>query len=127
VVFGVLIDNQQAPKLEGISTAPGDEHLLRTYSSEILQRVVGYIQSQIEPALTITASLDTSSIEVAFTNNVRLQYPVWMLKFRGHDLLPVYQRVFGRALITPPNLNRSFGRVRLIPLDLATVMSRLQT
>jgi hypothetical protein len=49
-----------------------------------------------------------------------------MLTKPGHGLLPVYQKVFGQMIITPPKLEKSFRRVRLIPNELAEIMAQLQ-
>jgi predicted ATPase len=126
VVFSVLIDEGKAPTLPGIALTPGDEHRLRTLPTTALQRVVDDIARQIEPALGTLADNEKSLVPVGFTNGVELNYPAWMLTKGGHDLLPVYQRVFGQTVITPPKLEKSFRRVRLVPIELAEILARLQ-
>jgi hypothetical protein len=125
-VFGVLIEERKAPSLPGIVVTPGDEHQLRTLSSFALQSVVDYVATQVEPELTPFTGTEKTPTTVTFTNNISLEYPAWMLTKRGHDLLPIYQKVFGQAIITPPKLEKSFRRIRLVPIELAKIMSRLQ-
>ena len=126
VVIGVLMEEKKAPFLPKIALTPGDEHRLRSLPASALQDVVDYIGQQVEPALGMLASEETAPVSVMFTNGVELKYPAWMLTKRGHDLLPVYQKVFGQTVITPPKLENSFRRVRLIPIELAEIMARLQ-
>jgi ABC-type Mn2+/Zn2+ transport system ATPase subunit len=125
VIFGVLNDESIAPSLIRLIT-PGDEHRLRALSVSDLQSIVEYVTQQVEPRLGILAGEETKTEAVRFTNDVELQYPNWMLTRRGKDLLPIYQTVFGQALITPPKLEKSFRRVRLVPIELVEIMSQLQ-
>jgi predicted ATPase len=126
VVFGVLIDEKKAPSLPGVAVTPGDEHLLRTLPSSAVQSVVNYVAQEVEPVLGSLRSSERALAVVEFTNGLKLNYPAWMLKMRGHDLLPIYQKVFGQTTITPPRLERSFRRVRLVPIELAEILSELQ-
>jgi hypothetical protein len=65
---------------------------------------------------------------VPFTNGAVLQYPRWLLGYRGHDLLPIVQAAFGgTTVVTPPRLIKSFRRIRLIPTDLAIALASLQS
>ncbi|MDE1903468.1 MAG: ATP-binding protein, partial [Alphaproteobacteria bacterium] len=114
------------PSLPNIAVTPGDEHLLRTLPASALQSVVDYVAQQVEPALGAMTSDEKALVAVTFTSGIELKYRRWMLTKRGHDLLPIYQRVFGQTVITPPKLERSFRRVRLVPIELAKIMSRLQ-
>jgi ABC-type Mn2+/Zn2+ transport system ATPase subunit len=123
-VFGILIEEKKAPPLANVPVTAGDEHLLRTLSGPVLQSVVDYVFGQVEPVLT--SKSDRTPMSVEFTNGLQLNYPAWMLNTRGHDLLTIFQRVFGQAIMTPPRLERSFRRVRLVPLELAEIMSELQ-
>ncbi len=126
IVFGVLVEEGRAPPLPNISVTPGDEHLLRTLPTSALQSIVDYVAQQVEPALGTLTAIEKNLTDVTFTNGMKLKYPAWMLAKRGHNLLPIYQRVFGQAVITPPKLERSFRRVRLVPIELAEIMSQLQ-
>ena len=125
-VFGVLIDERKAPLLPNVTVTSGDEHLLRTLPAVDLQRIVDHVAQCIEPALGALSGGEKAVTFVRFTNGTELNYPGWMLTRRGHDLLPIYQRIFGQMTITPPRLEKSFRRVRLIPIELADIMSRLQ-
>jgi hypothetical protein len=126
VVFGVLIEEKKAPSIPNVTVTPGDEHRLRTLPASALQGVVNYVAQQVEPVLGALTIGDKALVKVTFTNGLELDYPAWMLARRGHDLLPIYQQVFGQATIVPPKLERSFRRVRLVPIELAEIMSQLQ-
>jgi energy-coupling factor transporter ATP-binding protein EcfA2 len=126
VVYGVLIDEKKAPSIPSIDLTPGDEHLLRTLPASSLQSVADYIGQQVAAELGMLTSVERMPSPVTFTNGIKLEYPGWMLTRRGHDLLPIYQRVFGQNVITPPRLEKSFRRVRLVPIELAGIMTRLQ-
>lgn len=126
VIFGLLVDEGRSPNIHDISIAQGDEHLVRALDVSALQRVVEYVAKQIEPTLPSLASSEKELIDVEFTIGKTLKYPAWMLFRRGHDLLPAYQRVFGQMVVTPPKLLKAFRRVRMIPVELAGTMARLQ-
>jgi energy-coupling factor transporter ATP-binding protein EcfA2 len=126
LVFGVLIDEKKAPTLPGITITPGEEHRLRTLPVSSLQSLVDYIEQQVEPALGNLTTNEKAPVSVTFTKGIQLSYPTWMLTKRGHDLLPAYQSVFGQTVITPPKLEKSFRRVRLVPIELADILTRLQ-
>jgi hypothetical protein len=70
-----------------------------------------------------TAELELRDVEL--TTGAEVRYPTWVLTRRGHDLLPAFQSAFGAKAITPPNLRRLLQRVRLVPMELLTVMRQL--
>jgi ABC-type molybdenum transport system ATPase subunit/photorepair protein PhrA len=125
VVYAVLSDNGNAPAVPNVLVPQGQEHLIRTLSLEQLQAIVNVIETAVAPTL---GSRPGTRRSVSFTNGIELQYPEWMIVDRGHDLLPVYQRIFGGPLvISPPRLEKAFRRVRLVPSDLADMMEKLQS
>ncbi len=64
---------------------------------------------------------------VKFTRGFVVEYPRWMLDMRGHDLLVHYQTLFGGpTVVSPPNLYRSLKRVRLVPEEIAVLLSKVQ-
>lgn len=125
VVFGLLIESKSAAKLEGISVSAGDEHLLRELDTAKLQSVVDIVTSQVETKFS--SDIDKTITPVSFTNGQKLQYPTWMISYRGHDLLPIFQSVYGHEIITPPNLIKAFQRVRMIPKELSILFRAMQT
>jgi hypothetical protein len=125
VVFGILIEEQKAPPLSGVSVSAGDEHLMRELPASSLQTIVDYVAAQVEPRLGISAS-EKAATTVSFTSGVSVHYPNWMLTRPGHGLLSIYQSVFGQHLVTPPKLEKSFRRLRLVPIELAKIMTQLQ-
>jgi energy-coupling factor transporter ATP-binding protein EcfA2 len=126
IVLGVLIEEKKAPSLPNVAVTLGDEHQLRTLPASALQSVVDYVAQQVETALGTLTSSEKALTTVTFTNGIELNYPGWMVAKRGHDLFSIYQKVFGQPVITPPKLERSFRRARLVPMELAEIMSRLQ-
>lgn len=128
VIFGLLIETNAAPKLEGISITSGDEHLVRSLPNEKLQTIVDFIQTQIQPRLSSVSVTDTHVETIEFTNGRSVRYPSWMVERRGHDLLPVFQSAFGGAsVISPPRLTKMLQRVRLVPKDIALLLAQLQS
>jgi hypothetical protein len=125
VLFGLLLDAGTAPNVPGVTISTGDEHRLRTADAPALQLIVETIQGIAEPGI---GAVDTSPRPVTFTNGRTITYPAWMIDYRGHDLLQVYQRAFGGpAVINPPRLEKNLRRVRLVPTELADIFSRLQS
>ncbi|MFZ5693823.1 MAG: AAA family ATPase [Pseudomonadota bacterium] len=126
LIFGLLLEEQIAPQIPGVSLTLGDEHLLRTLPASSLQKIVDYVVAQVEPCLQSITDDERQRLPVTFTCGASVSYPNWMLTRPGHSLLPLYQRLFGQHLITPPRLNKSLRRLRMIPIELARVMANLQ-
>jgi hypothetical protein len=126
VVFGILIEEQRAPPLPGVGVSAGDEHLMRELPASSLQTIVDYVAAQVEPKLGTLSPPEKAPTAVSFTSGVSVQYPNWMLTRPGHGLLPIYQSVFGQHLVTPPRMEKSFRRGRLVPIELAKIMAQLQ-
>jgi ABC-type Mn2+/Zn2+ transport system ATPase subunit len=127
VVFGELVDHNVAPWVQGVTVTPGEAHRLREMSETQLQAIVAVIASTVEPELVGLTPPERALKSVTFTNGKVVQYPAWMIDWRGHDLIPMYQRAFGGpGLISPPRLLKSLRRVRLIPQELAAIFTALQ-
>jgi hypothetical protein len=127
VVYGVLLDQGTAPAMPGLTIAQGDEHRLRSMPAADLQSIVDVIRVRMEPALASLTATEQAPRPVTFTSGEVVQYPGWMIDRRGHDLVPLYQGVFGGPkVLSPPRLYRSLRRVRLIPAELADIMDGLQ-
>ena len=127
VAFALLNDAGKAPSIAGLTITRGDEHLLRDEPQEILQKIIYAIGDVVTPAFEPPVVLDTNSESVEFTSGLKLNYPRWMLRHRGHDILQVYQKAFGGPkVISPPRLKGMIRRIRIIPAELATVLRNLQ-
>jgi energy-coupling factor transporter ATP-binding protein EcfA2 len=125
VVFALLNEESKAPNIPGVEISTGNEHYLRDFPVNKLQLIIDVVANQIEPQLGLSDIQEKEQADVTFTNGVMLKYPKWMLTRRGHDLLRVYQNVFG-SFITPPRLDKVYQRVRLVPKELAVIMTKLQ-
>jgi hypothetical protein len=126
-VFGILLEEGTAPTVPGLPISKGDEHRLRTMSETELQSILVSIRTQIEPKLSNLTAEEQKDRAIAFTNGKKVLYPSWMLDRRGHDLMSVYQEIFGGSkVISPPRLLKTLSRIRLIPAELAGVLNRLQ-
>lgn len=126
VLYALLSAEGKAPEIAGMSLTKGDEHLLREMSHAQLQTIVDAIHRAVAAIDNEAVEADAMSTSVTFTNGESVDYPRWMLKRRGHDLLRMYQSLFGASLITPPRLLSSLRRVRLVPVELAHIMRELQ-
>lgn len=127
VVFCLLSTAKRAPSVDGLNISAGDEHLLREQPEEILTAIVSTIADKVQPFLANLQPDERCLREVKFTKGVQVQYPSWILDRRGHDLLPLFQQAFGGSgIISPPRLEQSMRRLRLIPVELADIFDRLQ-
>lgn len=125
-VYGLLLGNGSAPSVDGVTVTPGDEHNVRTLSATSLQAISDTITAKVEgqnPGL-----VSTPRVQVEYTRGMMIDVPKWVVDHRGHDLLPIYQSAWGGTrVITPPSLTKTLRRVRLLPKELAALMSDLQS
>ena len=127
VVFGVLLDAGTAPLIAGVSISRGDEHQIRSMPEPELQAIASAILSMVEKKLLGLTNAEQTLRAVTFTNAKTVNYPAWMIDRRGRDLLQLYQAVFGGpSVISARRLEKSLRRVRLVPVELADIMNRLQ-
>ncbi|WP_080727922.1 AAA family ATPase [Ralstonia solanacearum] len=127
VVFCLLSSAKRAPSVEGLNISTGDEHLIREQPEKILTAIVAAIVTEVQPHIRDLQHAETLTRTVKFTKGVEARYPAWMLDRRGHDLMPLFQKAFGGSgVITPPRLEQSLRRLRLIPVELADIFDRLQ-
>lgn len=125
VVFAVGLEAEKFVPIAGVGV--GTEHIMRTHKPEQLQSIVDFIETSISGELGPLSTSEKTRVTVSFTNGIRVEYPNWMITRRGHDLLPMYQKVLGGPkVINPPRLLNAFRRVRLIPLELAKILHKLQ-
>lgn len=129
VVYASLNEEGQSPVAQGVNISKGDEHLIRNMPQDELQKIADSVLSLVEQNLRLRQFLPTHSAlqAVTFTNGVCLQYPNWMFTWRGHDLLSAFQACFGGPrVIQFPKLYKQLRRVRLVPVEVATLMRELQ-
>lgn len=125
LVFAVLLENGNAPIIDGLSVSSGDEHTLRGLSSEQLQAICDTITLKIEAANT--SLLTEPKVVVTYTRGQVVSVPNWIVNHRGHSLLPIVQQQWGgHQAINPSRLIKVFRRVRLVPVELATLFDDLQ-
>jgi hypothetical protein len=124
-LFCLLLENGTAPSVPDVKISTGDEHLLRLQSGNELQAIANVMASKMEdtePTLKMTAT----SL-VTYTVDRQITVPSWVIDHRGHDLLPIAQRAFGGArVVSPPRLIRALRRGRLVPIELATLLTNIQ-
>ena len=90
-----------------------------------LQAISDAITAKVEQ--TNHSLVATPRLVVTYTHGQKIQVPKWVVDHRGHDLLPLYQSVWGgHQMITPPRLVRALRRARLLPRELATLFEELQ-
>ncbi|MEQ1866070.1 MAG: AAA family ATPase [Micropepsaceae bacterium] len=124
-VFGLLLENGTAPAIGGVTVSSGDEHRLRTLTVASLQTISDTITAKVEhenPSL-----VSSPRVDVVYTHGMNVQVPKWVIDHRGHDLLPMYQCAWGgHRIINPLRLTKALRRVRLVPVELATLLKELQ-
>jgi len=127
LIFGLLSELALAPAIPGVSITSGDEHRIRGFSIAQLQAIVDAVCLTVASRLNHLTSIETSKNPVEFTNGKRVQYPNWMLSRNGHDLMGVFQSLFGGAkCVNPPRLINTLKRVRMLPVELAAVLHSVQ-
>ncbi len=127
IVFCLLSGANRAPQVEGLKISTGDEHLIREQPEPLLTAIVAAIVAVVEPHILDLQETEKFTRTVTFTKGVSAQYPAWTIDRRGHDLMPLFQKAFGGAgIISPPRLEQSLRRLRLIPVELADIFDRLQ-
>lgn len=127
VVFCLLSSAKRAPAVAGLNISTGDEHLIREQSDEVLSAIVTTVVGMVQPLLPDLREEETQTRIVNFTKGSQARYPAWILDRRGHDLMPIFQSAFGGVgIITPPRLEQSMRRLRLIPVELANIFDHLQ-
>lgn len=126
VLFALMLENGSAPSIPGLKISSGDEHLLRGLSNDMLQAISDRICIMIEGLYpSINSGADNS---VNYTCGSSISVPSWVICHRGHDLLPMAQAALGGyQLINPPRLQKALRRCRLIPVELANLLSNIQT
>ncbi len=125
VVYALLLEENQAPKLPGIEMTSGDEHLLRAQPEEALQSIADAITATIEASELSLAG--QAKMETLYTAGQKLLLPKWVIDHRGHDLLPIVQRSFlGPQHLNPRRLIKCLRRCRMIPVELALLMRAIQ-
>jgi hypothetical protein len=124
-LFCLLLENGTAPSVPAVKISTGDEHLLRLQAGNELQAIANVMATKMEdtePTLKTTAT----SL-VTYTVDRQITVPSWVIDHRGHDLLPIAQRAFGGArVVSPPRLIRALRRGRLVPIELATLLTNIQ-
>lgn len=125
VVYALLMEENQAPKLSGINLMSGDEHLLRTQPQETLQAIVDTVTAAVEASEPSLAGQE--KLEVTYTAGHKLFHPRWVIDNRGHDLLRIVQRaLLGPQHLNPRRLIKCLRRCRMIPAELAVLMRAIQ-
>jgi len=125
VIFALLIEEGMAPTVTGVTISAGDEHLLRTKENATLQAIADVVCAKLESAESSLAG--RPRVSVSYTTGQNVQVPDWVLSHRGHDLLPKVQRAFGGPrLINQMRLLKAIRRCRLIPKELAVLLTDIQ-
>lgn len=123
-VYGLLLQTGAAPVSPGLKV--GEEHLISTLDHSVLQTIVDTITSKVSTAETSLQAVSGQQ-DVEFTNGITLKYPNWMITHRGKDLLQMFQTAWGGpGIVKPPSLLFAFRRVRMVPVDLAVLLRRVQ-
>lgn len=104
----------------------GDEHLLRTFLGAKLQELIDTVCATVQTAPT-TKPTCLDLVDVHLTNGISLKYPRWTIETQGHLLPSIYQTAFSSSrVMNAPKLLQAFRRARLVPRDLAELLSRVQ-
>jgi energy-coupling factor transporter ATP-binding protein EcfA2 len=124
-LYATLIDNGNAPVITNVSNTTGSEHLLKTVANAELQAIVDTVTRAL--AAASGTLVNAGDVNVTYTNGRTVSVPSWVIDHRGHDLLPIAQVAFGGTrAITPPGLIKALKRARMVPKELAELLSAVQ-
>lgn len=125
IVYTLLMEENRAQSILGLNLTSGDEHLLRSQPENVLQAIVDAITDAVERSNPKFSGQQTSTVN--YTTGQNIKYPQWVLDHRGHDLLPVMQLAFlGPQHLNPRRLIKCLRRCRMIPVELAELMKKIQ-
>ena len=125
-VFSLLLEENKAPNIPDLNITSGDEHIIKNQSEAILQKIVDSICDVIEMSQPTFAG--SNRIEVKYSIGKSVTVPSWVLHHQGHELLRFYQSSsFGAGFINPFRLIKSLRRCRMIPIELAQLLSEIQS
>lgn len=124
-VFAVLIDveSDRLPPIEGLKFSVGEESKLKDTSQEDLQKIVDAILEKVETQLKITFSdfdevREKTIVEITYTNGVKLNFPQWLLKRSGKDIInKIYNKVYS-SHINRTSLDKAMRKLNVFPNDL---------
>jgi hypothetical protein len=127
-VYAALLASGVAPSVQGVGVSQGNEHLIRSLPVAHIQSIADTITSAVETVEPALLAKSGPKRTATYTTGVTVKYPAWVFDHRGHDLLPIFQKAFGGPnVLTPPKLEIAIRRTRMIPDELASIMSSMQS
>lgn len=126
VVYGALIEKGKADDVPRLARrfGPGSSRDLAALDQEELQAIADHVINKIEPKLRADAAeLEREPVE--FSNGKTLQYPRWLLKRKGHELLALFRDHVAHRPCDPVSLRLSMQRIGILPLDLVNLVRSL--
>ncbi len=125
VVYTALADLGQCVSLEGVpAVTAGQSQAVANFADKELQAVVDQMLARLpKPDSKGSDELRELSLSVG-ARSVVLNYPVWFLDWRGHDLAHRTRATFPK---TPGNheLLRALRRLQLVPMDIRAVFEHI--
>ena len=155
ITYAALMDNEKHTDYFDCGLKLGEEYKLKYLNNEILQKIADKIFSKIEPQLLELKKLDKLKDlfgdydpnqeiirePIKFTivdntndnqkkiNEITLQYPKWMTKRSGKEMLNrVYTQVFEPRgqVINSTSLDKAFRKINLIPNDIVDLFNEIR-
>ncbi|MBX2906630.1 MAG: AAA family ATPase [Taibaiella sp.] len=131
VVYGLLMDIEENPSVEGLSLTIGEEYKLKSLPVETLQKIADVIIQQVEPELKkafkdFDLEKETERIKIEFTNGLVLMYPKWLVERRGKTLAyEVYNRAFPNVMKFDALL-KTMKKVNLFPIEIVEKLREIK-
>ena len=143
VTYAALMDNEKHTNYFDCGLKLGEEYKLKFLDKDILQEIADTIFRHIEPELLELKKIDklkdlfadydsnkeTIKEPIKFTNGMTLQYPKWMTKRSGKEILNrVYTQVFepGGKVINSTSLDKAFRKINFIPNDIVDLFNEIR-
>lgn len=129
VVWCMLLDERQVelPLVSGVHILTGQRHRLRLLPPADLQRITDALLDLVQRHMGALGNDEQARVDVLFTNGVKLQYPLWLLRSHKRALWVAFTKTF--PVVREENLNRlitSFTALDMVPSDLRDLMLDIQ-
>ncbi|UFH55384.1 AAA family ATPase [Spirosoma sp. KNUC1025] len=145
-IFSLGLIQGFAPEINGVNISKGDEYSLKYLPKKILQSIIERICSLLLPEIKKhflsdfnTSEEQTISVkyyvrksslinEESLNDTIDLNYPSWILKRRGKDIInTLYRKAFPNSKhLTRNYIIESFDRSQFLPADILKIFQHIQ-
>lgn len=125
MIYAARLHANNPIDIEGIDLQQKDEHRIIELEVSQLQTISDKIFSDIKPMLGSLESEEEELTEIEFINGLKLNYPKWFLKRRGHDLQSKFRSKYLEGARND-KLIEAMIRHDHVSLDLQNIIEQIQ-